>query len=708
LWHVSLRWQRNINAALAPLGLTHVQFILLGCTWWLNQQGTVPNQLAVASFAGADPKMASEVLRKLESSGLVKRSPDGNDGRAKVLEVTGEGAELLSKAIPVVEKADASLFGDSASALTPLLRELAGVESWPRESATTVNGPSAKRDVLSKRPELRLLCERQCDMSVRTKAPYDAIVIGAGYSGMYALYRLREMGLRVRAYDAAGGVGGTWWWNRYPGARVDFLGGPLYCYTFSEDLAREWDWQETQPSQPEVLAYLNFVADRLKLRPDIQLNTRVESMTFDEATSGWDVSTSAGDSVQAQFVVCGVGALSAAAAFRPEIAGIDDFAGELYHTGHWPQDTPVVFHGKRVGVIGTGSSGVQSVPAIAEEALDLTVFQRTPQFAVPARNRPLDPEVARKYRETWPDVRRQMLESAAGAPLAFGSAPQKSALDDTPEERQRVYETAWQAGGAALLFCYNDILVNPESNQTLAEFVRRKIREVVADPAVAAKLMPGYYIGTKRFILDSGYFETFNRGNVHLVDLREDPIERVLPGGVRTSSGEHPLDMLVLATGYDAMTGALRTINPVGRRGIALTDKWADGAHTYLGVAVAGFPNLFMIQGPESPSVLYNMPLGAERQGDWVTETIRYARASGVKAIEATLDAEKAWGLQVAEIANYTLYPKTDSWYVGANIPGKPRKFSVHLDSVKYYQTLSEVADNGYEGFATSRVLHLA
>jgi cation diffusion facilitator CzcD-associated flavoprotein CzcO len=546
------------------------------------------------------------------------------------------------------------------------------------------------------------------EASAEAVASYDAIIIGAGYSGMYALFRLRELGLRVRAYDAAGGVGGTWWWNRYPGARVDFLGGPLYCYTFSAELAREWDWKETQPAQPEVLAYLNFVADRLDLRGDIQLNTRIEGMVFDETTSRWMVSTSAGESVEAQFVVCGVGALSAAAAFRPDIPGIDDYAGELYHTGHWPQDTPVVFHGKRVGVIGTGSSGVQSVPVIAGEALHLTVFQRTPQFAVPARNRPLDPEVVRNYRATWPDVRLQMLESRAGAPLAFGAASERSALEDTPEERQRIYETAWQAGGAALLFCYHDILTSPEANQTLAEFVRSKIREVVTDPAVAAKLMPGYYIGTKRFVLDGGYFETFNRENVTLVDLREDPIERVTPGGVRTARAEHPLDMLVLATGYDAMTGALRAINPVGRSGVALADKWADGAHTYLGLAVAGFPNLFMIQGPESPSVLYNMPLGAERQGDWVTEIIRYTRASGVDAIEATPGAEEAWGRQVAEIADYTLYPKTDSWYTGANIPGKPRKFSVHLDAAQYYQTLSEVADNGYDGFATNRVLHPA
>ena len=527
---------------------------------------------------------------------------------------------------------------------------------------------------------------------------YDAVVIGAGFGGLYALHHLRAMGLAVRVYDGAAGVGGTWWWNRYPGARVDFPGGPFYCYTFSEELVREWNWAETQPDQPSVLAYLEYVADRLDLRRDIQLETWVRDACYDEEAQRWLVETSTGERVSTQFLICAAGTLSAA--HTPDIPGLNNFAGECYHTGRWPQ-TPVSFAGKRVGVIGTGSSGVQAIPEIAREAAHVTVFQRTPQYSIPARNRPIDPEVVRQARENWVAIRAQMTASPLGAPF---EVPERSAFEDTPEQRQALYEELWQRGGFHIFFgSYADILTDKEANRTLADFVRGKIREIVRDPQTAQKLMPDYYLGTKRQLLDGGYYETFNRDNVTLVDLREDPIQEIKPTGVRTAKGEYPLDMLVLATGFDAMTGALLRLNPKGRGGVSLAEKWRTRFDTYLGITIAGFPNLFMIHGPGSPSVLFNMPLGAELESAWIGDCVRYLRAHGLGAIEPTPDAEKNWDQEVAELADATLYPLTDSWYTGANIPGKPRQFCVHLGGPLYFQRLSEVAAQGYEGFVLEK-----
>jgi cation diffusion facilitator CzcD-associated flavoprotein CzcO len=523
---------------------------------------------------------------------------------------------------------------------------------------------------------------------------HDAVIIGAGVAGLYALHHLREMGLSVRVYDGAAGVGGTWWWNRYPGARVDGPGSPFYCYTFSEDLVKEWDWAETQPSQQSVLEYLEYVADRLDLRRDIQLETWISDARYDEAQQQWLVETSAGARVSCQFLICAVGTLSAPN--TPDIPGIKTFAGKCYHTGRWPQ-TPVSFAGKRVGVIGTGSSGVQAIPEIAREAAHVTVFQRTPQYSIPARNRPLDPEVTRQVRENWDAIRAQLHANTVGMPFEMST---RLACEDTPEQRQVLYEELWQKGGFHLLFSsYADLLTNKEANRTLADFVRGKIREVVRDPKTAAKLMPDYYLGTKRQLLDNGYYETFNRDNVTLVDLREDPIQEITPTGVRTATGEHPLDMLVLATGFDAITGTLLRLNPKGRGGVSLKEKWSTRFDTYLGIMIADFPNLFMIHGPGSPSVLYNMPLGAERESAWVGDCVRYLRERGLGAIEATPDAEKSWDREVTDLANTTLYPLTDSWYTGANIPGKHRQFCVHLGGPLYFQRINEVADKGYEGF---------
>ena len=535
---------------------------------------------------------------------------------------------------------------------------------------------------------------KESRMSQKT-ATYDALVIGAGVSGMYALHPLRQMGLSVRVFDGASSVGGTWWHNTYPGARVDGPGSPFYCYTFSDELMNEWDWAETQSDQPKVLAYLDYVADRLDLRRDIELDTWVQSAHYDETNQCWTLETSTGKRASAQYLICAVGALSAEN--RPDIPGIDDFAGECYHTGRWPKQ-PVSFEGKRVGVIGTGSSGIQAIPEIAREAAHVTVFQRTPQYAFPARNRPLRPEELTHARENWDAIRAQMLEHPGGFPAALRA---RSTLDDTPEQRTAQYEALWKIGSFEFfLKNYNDITVNEEANNSLADFVRGKIREIVDDPEIAAKLMPDHYVATKRPILDNGYFETYNRDNVTLVDLREDPFVAFDASGARTEKGEHPLDMLVLATGFDAISGSMLRLNPRGRGGVSLQEKWRDRFWNYAGLAVSGFPNLFMIHGPGSPGVLYHMPLGAERQMTWIGDCMTHLRKHGLGSIEPRHDVEERWNEEVNTLANATLFPRTDSWWTGSNIPGKPRQVSAFLGGSIYYERLAEIEAQGYEGFA--------
>ena len=537
---------------------------------------------------------------------------------------------------------------------------------------------------------------------IRNTQAFDAIVIGAGFGGLYALHRLREDGLSVRCFDGAEGVGGTWWWNRYPGARVDFPSAPFYAYSFSEELLREFDWQERQPAQAEVLSYLDFVAQKLDLYRDIQLDTWISSATFDEAAQRWLLETRSGERVSAQFLVCAMGTLSAPN--KPNIPGIDDFAGELYHTGKWPSES-VDFSGKRVGVIGTGSSGIQAIPIIAKQADHLSVFQRTPQYSIPAGNRPLDPEILREARENWPRYRALMFESGLGMPYAM---PERSAHDHTPEQRNALYEELWQDGGLHMLFnSYNDLIVDEAANNTITDFIRGKISEIVDDAEIAQKLMPDYLLATKRQVIDDGYYASFNRSNVQLVDLREDAIQTITTTGVTTASSEHPLDMLVLATGYDAITGALLNVNPRGRGGEDLKSHWHERFNTYLGVTLPGFPNLFMVHGPESPSVLFNMPFGGERESDWIAECISYLRENDLVTIEPAPGVEVAWGENVAAAANETLFPRTESWYSGANISGKHRQFVVHLGGQDYFKTLADVADNGYEGFVTAKAHHV-
>ena len=523
----------------------------------------------------------------------------------------------------------------------------------------------------------------------------DAIVVGAGFAGMYALYRLREMGLKVQCLEGARGVGGTWWWNRYPGARVDFPSAPYYGYSFAKELLDEFDWQERQPSQQEVLSYLNFAADKLDVKRDIKFETWVEHAEFDEQTNRWEITTDSGERYSTQFLITAMGSLSDTN--KPDIPGIDDFAGQILHTGKWPEDD-VDFSGKRVGVIGTGSSGIQCIPVIAEQAAHLTVFQRTPQYSIPAGNRPVKQSELDDARDNW-DERKGMMEvSPGGMPYPL---PEKSALDDPPEVRTALYEKMWNEGGGlhVLYNLYTDLLTNKEANDTLAEFIRGKINEIVKDKETARKLIPDYVLGTKRQVIDSGYFDAYNRENVSLVDLREDPIEKITANGIVTKEGEHPIDILVLATGFDAITGKILKLNPVGRDGLDLATAWQEKFYTYLGLSIPGFPNLFMVHGPQSPCVLFNMPLGGERLGDWIRECIHHMRENNLSSIEAIAGTEDDWAEEVEEAAKRTLFHGTDSWYSGANIAGKHRQFIVHTGGQRFFSRLKEVAERGYEGF---------
>ena len=526
----------------------------------------------------------------------------------------------------------------------------------------------------------------------------DAVVVGAGFSGLYMLHRLRELGLSTRVYEAADGVGGTWLWNRYPGARCDSE-SHYYNYSFSEEIQKEWEWTCRYPEQPEILRYLNFVADKLDLRRDIKFNTRVTAAVLNEQTNRWDIETDAGERVSATFLITAVGCLSAAQ--MPDIKGLETFQGKWYHTGKWPHEG-VDFTGKRVGIIGTGSTAIQAIPVIASQADHLTVFQRTANFTVPAKDHPLTAEAHRNAKANYAPMRQKMRESVFGIP--FDPAEQ-SALEVQAEERDRLYEELWDYGGFKfLLSSYSDLILNREANETAAEFVRGKIREIVKDPVTAEKLSPRTHpIGTKRPPIDTDYYETFNRDNVTLVDIRSAPIEAITEKGIRTRDGEYALDCIVFATGFDAMTGTLFNLGIRGRGGVALKESWADGPHTYLGVATAGFPNLFIITGPGSPSVLSNMPVSIEQHVEWIADCIQHLRRQNLHSIEATEEAQQAWDAHVNEVAHTTLFPQADSWYMGANIPGKPRVFMPYAGGVGAYRQLcADIAVKGYEGFATS------
>ncbi len=526
---------------------------------------------------------------------------------------------------------------------------------------------------------------------------FDAVIVGAGFSGLYMLHRLRnEMGMSARVYEAGEGVGGTWYWNRYPGTRSD-SDSYIYSYSFDKELRQEWEWSERYPNQEEIRSYLEHVTDRYDLRQDIQFSTRVIEASFDEEKKVWEVRTDSGDVVTARFFIAAAGALSVAN--LPDIPGRDTFAGETYHTGHWPHDG-VDFTGKRVGIIGTGATAIQAIPLIAEQAEHLTVFQRTANYAIPSRNGPLDPEVDKARKEDFEGVKERTRNAFAGFELWF---LEKGALEDSPEEREREFQKRWDEGGFGLwLGNYNDIFFTKEANDTVSEWLRKQIQERVDDPVTAEKLTPrDHAFGTKRVPLEDSYYEAFNRDNVELVDVRLAPIREITPTGLRTQDAEYEFDALVFATGFDAMTGPLNRINIRGRGGQLLREKWAEGPKTYLGLTSAGFPNLFFITGPGSPSVLSNMPVSIEQHVEFVSKIISDMRESGAELIEPTQQAEDEWSDHVQEVAHSTLFPETATWYMGANIPGKPRVFLPYLGGVgPYRQKCDEVVANDYEGFA--------
>ena len=529
---------------------------------------------------------------------------------------------------------------------------------------------------------------------------YDAIVVGAGLGGLYVLHRLREMGLRVRVFEAGSGVGGTWFWNRYPGARCD-IESMEYSYSFSDELQQEWKWPERYGTQSEILRYINHVAERFDLLRDIQLNTRVVSAVFDAHANRWTVTTDKGEAVSANYCVMASGNLSTPRV--PNFNGIESFQGKWYHSGLWPHEG-VDFTGQRVAVVGTGSSGVQMIPPIASQAKHLHVFQRTANFSLPARNAPLEPETERRHKAEYVERRR----AAFDTPFAISGhpPPTQSALEATLEERQHSYETKWQAGGSiSFLFAYTDLLLSKEANETASEFVRQKIRGIVRDPQVAELLAPkDHPLGTKRLCLDTNYYETYNRDNVTLVNARAAPIEEITPAGLRTSEAGYEFDALVFATGFDAMTGALAEIDVRLKSGETLHEKWSAGPRTYLGMLVAGFPNMFLITGPGSPGVKSQMILAIEQHTDWIVDCLKHMRANGLNRVEADLTAETAWVEHVNEIADKTLYPLANSWYIGANIPGKPRVFMPYVGGFHVYKKRCDaVARSGYEGLKLTR-----
>ena len=523
----------------------------------------------------------------------------------------------------------------------------------------------------------------------------DVVIIGAGFAGMYALHRLRELKLTMQVFEAGDGVGGTWYWNRYPGARCD-VESLEYSYSFSDELQQEWEWPERFAAQADILRYANHVADRFDLRRDIRFKTRVKSAVYDPASCHWRITTDRGDIVDARFCVMASGNLSLPRV--PDFKGLENFRGKWYHTGQWPHE-PVDFTGQRVGVIGTGSSGIQLIPVVAQQARHLHVFQRTANFSVPAVNRPLPKQQEEAYKREYKLHRQDALRTPFG--IGGHPPPQKYAHEDTAEDRSRSFEKKWHTGGnISFLYAYKDLLTNLQANETACAFVRNKIRQTVKDPEVAQWLMPDDHpIGTKRLCLDTGYYETFNRDNVTLVNIRKDPISEMTPTGIRTARNTYELDAVIFATGYDAMTGAMLDIDIRIAGGESLQDKWAAGPRTYLGLVTAGFPNLLIITGPGSPSVKANMIAAIEQHVDWIRDLMAYVQAGGYQQVDADTEAEEQWVAHVNQVADSTLYPLANSWYLGANIPGKPRVFMPYVAGLDKYRAIcDDVAANAYRG----------
>jgi cyclohexanone monooxygenase len=527
----------------------------------------------------------------------------------------------------------------------------------------------------------------------------DALVVGAGFAGLYSVHRLRSMGLNVQGIEAAPDVGGVWFWNRYPGARCD-VESMQYSFGFDDGLQQDWVWTERFAAQPEILRYLNHVADRFDLRPDFRFGTRVTAARHDAARGLWEVATDSGDRWTARFLIMASGSLSVPR--LPDIPGIHDFAGRVLHTGAWP-DAPVDLRGLRVGVIGTGSSGVQAIPRIATDAAHVTVFQRTPNFVIPARNTPLDDATQNHWKDRYPEYRDRA--RYVGTFYEFSDRP---ALSVTAAEREAEYARRWAEGGVNFVHAFNDIFTDEAANATAAAFVHTRIREIVKDPDTAEALCPkDHPLGTKRICVGTEYYETYNRPNVTLIDLRADPIDRIEADAVVTAQGRHRIDVLVSATGYDALTGALTAIDIAGRDGLRLAAKWAAGPMNYLGLMTADFPNMFVITGPGSPSVLVNMVVGIEQHVEWIADCIAWLDAQGIRTIEADPGAERAWIDHVNEAADKTLFVKANSWYIGANIPGKPRVFLPYAGGIGAYRRRCDaVAASGYEGFLLDGAAH--
>jgi cation diffusion facilitator CzcD-associated flavoprotein CzcO len=524
----------------------------------------------------------------------------------------------------------------------------------------------------------------------------EVAIIGAGFAGMYLLHRLRGMGVPTVVLEAGSGVGGTWYWNRYPGARCD-IESIQYSYQFDDALQQEWEWSERYATQPEILKYAEHVADRYGLRPDIRFNTRVHSAAYDEASNEWTLKAEDGATWTARMFVMATGCLSVP--HKPDLKGLKSFAGPVYHTGEWPHE-PVDFTGKRVAVIGTGSSAIQSIPRIAEQAARLTVFQRTANYSIPARNAPLDLEYVKSVKARYAEFRAEAAKTPPGIHAVFNPG---SVLEATPEEREAAYEERWQKGGLIFMGAFGDAMLSQRANDVPANFVRRKIREIVKDPKIADKLCPKNIIGAKRLCVDTGYYATFNRDNVALIDLKDQPFEEITANSVRVKGETVEVDALVIATGFDAMTGAIMNVDIRGRGGARLRERWAGGPSSYLGLAMADFPNLFTVTGPGSPSVFTNMLPTIEQHVNWIADCIGYMNTRNYRCIEATPDAERDWWEHVQEVGNVGLKGTTDSWYIGANVEGKARVFMPYLGGYpQYCERCEEIVADGYKGFAFS------
>ena len=524
---------------------------------------------------------------------------------------------------------------------------------------------------------------------------FDMVIVGAGFAGLYMLHKARQLGLRARVLEAGDGVGGTWYWNRYPGARCD-IESMEYSYQFSDDLQQQWHWTERFAPQPEILKYANHVADRFDLRRDIRFGTRVVAASYDESAARWTVRTEGGDVATGQFVIMATGCLSSTN--MPPFQGLGSFKGATYHTGEWPHE-PVDFTGQRVGVIGTGSSAIQSIPIIAQQAKSLVVFQRTANYSVPAHNAPLDPAYESRIKAEYSAFRARNSLMPAG----FGSnypRNEVSVFSATPQERQQAFDARWQRGGLGFNGAFNDLMIDKTANDFAVQYVHERIREVVKDPAVAALLSPKQVLGCKRICVDTGYYETFNSPHVKLVDISQGGIEEITPTGVKAAGQSFEFDSIVFATGFDAMTGTLMKMDIRGRDGLTLREAWSAGPRNYLGLNVAGFPNLFTISGPGSPSVLTNMIVSIEQHVNWISDCVAWLRQQGRRSIEAQPQAQDEWVGHVNGVANGTLYPTCNSWYLGANVPGKTRVFMPLLGFPPYVERCNEVVANGYEGFA--------